>query len=75
MVNNSGKNQFSFSDFHHINSSTNSTACFDLSNIHQPLSRNHRINPIDSRDLYKDDFTIETTNERFVEELFSEIFL
>jgi len=43
-----------------INSIINSTAYFDLSNMHRSLSPNHRINPINYRDLFEDDFIFES---------------
>ncbi|CAF1240317.1 unnamed protein product [Rotaria sp. Silwood1] len=41
-----------------INSIIDSTAYFDMSNTHRFLSRNHQINPINSEDLFKNDFII-----------------
>ncbi|CAF2670891.1 unnamed protein product [Rotaria sp. Silwood2] len=56
------KNQSSLSnpvqDCLPINSIINSTTYFDMSNTHRFLSRNHQINPINSEDLFKDDFII-----------------
>ena len=55
-----------------INSITNSTTCFDLSNTHRSFSRHHRISPINCRDLLEGDFSFDIDG-KYVEELFTEV--
>lgn len=50
-------------DLFPTNSITNSTTCFDLSITHRSLNRNHRISPINTQDLFKNEFTFDI-NER-----------
>ena len=49
-----------------INSITNSTTCFDLSNTHRSFHRHHRISPVNCRDLFEGDFSFDI-DEKYVE--------
>lgn len=43
----------------------NLITCFDLFNTHRSLRLNHRITPINCRDLFENDFTLDI-NERYI---------